>query len=237
MFFVSKFLSYTATMDGRVLNRIDTLDPRDPQRNMPPGEAAVTVTFASPPPGTVYAFADRIRNSDIIRDETGGEYHPTATDPYFRRKRALFSFAASAERDVRFNLDGPLEVGCLLFFAESDIVRTSQELFLTYPFEVEQRPRVTSITRADGSRIERIVGTEPLLRLTTNVVPAGDYKDFSGELEAFLEAVSPQVPFLYVGEEHAWDMFLVRKSPDRKVRHVRGGYNKQFIPALTLEVQ
>ena len=164
--------------------------------------------------------------------------HDVVKDPYFRRERVLFSFNSTDDtRALEFNLSGDLSIGTLLFFSEDDIVRTSRELFATYPFTIEQYPRTVSVPRADGSTLERIVGKEPRLQITINLVPKGNYKEFSDDLEKFMEIVSPQQPFLYVGENFNWDVFIMGKSLGRRVRHVHSDYNKQRIPALTLEVK
>ena len=235
MFFVSEFLDYTATIGSTTLSNIGTLDPREePQRNVT-GE--ITVTFDTAPSGTIYAFADAIKSSTSIRDVSGSTDYDVSVDPYMKRSRLLFSFESTgATRNIDFNLGTPREVGTLLFFKKTDILRTSSKLFLTYPFQVKIQPRTLTITKVDGSVYERAIDDEPILRMTMNIIPASDYRDFSPSLEKLLEIVSPRTPFLYVGEENPWDSFLLKRTPNRQIDHNRQGTNRQSISALNLEV-
>ena len=65
MFFVSDFLGYTATAGATTLNKLSTLNPREPERNI---NGTITVDFDSTPSGTVYGFVDALKNYDSGTD-------------------------------------------------------------------------------------------------------------------------------------------------------------------------
>lgn len=235
MFFVSEFLDYDADMSGTNLDKINILNPRRPQREV---LSRVSVTFTDGvPSGKVYAFAESLKTTDTVTDHTGSTDYDTVQDRYLERTRVLFSFSgASATREIDFNLGGDFQVGTLLFFKESDILRTSPDLFLTYPFQVRETPRTLTITKVDGSTLERPLDDEPLLRITTNIIPAKDYTDESDDLDRLLKIISPRQPFLYVAEDEVQTMYLMKRTPGRQIDHQAQDFNRQRIQALNLEV-
>ena len=240
MFFISKFLDYTATSGGDSLPYIGTLKPRESQRNINgPVEIQFKDTGLS---GRIYGFADAIKTAgeDVRVDSVS---HTVAKDPYMERSRVLFSFDGKASLQINFNLEDPLEVGSLLFFKEADILTTSSSLFLTYPFRVSSRPRVLPIRHVDGSTSERVLDEEPRLTLSMSIVPARDFydernyeEDSSNNLRKLFEIISPRRPFLYVDTNLDWSGYLLKSSPQRSFEHLISGYNQQRVQTLALEV-
>ena len=71
MYFVAKFLEYTAVKGSTNLNKIITLDPRDPQVDV---DADITVTFNSAPTGKVFCFIEKLETASTVGDVTGLKY-------------------------------------------------------------------------------------------------------------------------------------------------------------------
>ena len=234
MYFVSKFLEYTAVKGSTNLNKIITLDPRDPQVDV---DGDITVTFNSAPTGKVFCFIEKLETASTVGDVTGTEVHDTVLDPYIHRRKVLFTFTGSGtQRVFNLNLGAPNRVGTMVFFQESSIVTISKDIHLISPYRVELQPRTLVIQKVDGSTYERTLDDENKMSITMNFQPLGDYKNFSTALQNFFTVISPRSPFLFVGEEHTWDMYLLKPSPERRISHNRVGYNRQTITALNLEV-
>lgn len=231
MFFSKEFLTYTASSGGSNLEKIITVDPRDPQRDI--GNTSISVTLSAAVTGDLLLVFDRLSFGGQIQVSRSGQPTVSGTpvvDPYLSRNRLLLKWTVNnmSSFTATITASTPYDIGTLQILKRADGLATSGDLFVTYPFERLLQPRTVTQRRVDGSTVERVIGREQRLTMRANLIPVGDFTDQSDDLEQFSQiALAEQ--FFFDSEHNDWDFWLLKTSTRSRFRHVSSGYNNQRV--------